>query len=351
MKKSFLIGLLICLLAVPAWGHPPIRVFVDDAPVIFSDQAPVIVEDRTLVPMRRIFEAMDATVTWSEPTQTITAVRNTDTVTMVIGNKEVKRNGQVVYTMDVPAQIMQDRTMVPIRAVAKAFDADIRWDGDNYIIYIASPKQATPASTENAYHKEIFAEDKTLLLTVTYNYTPLRANTEAAKKINADIRTALTKKGEAMTAQYTEAAQTLYNTAKKNGSTFNPLYSMGSYTVSAETANFASIVLRERHFTGDTEQVSVSSWLYNMKNGNKSVLTDVVPDSETELQTLMQSGFYALIDANAKGFHADAKQTIAQHPEYIHFYLEKDKIIFYINPGVIAEPHAGVIAYAVPYSF
>ncbi len=349
MKKSCLIGLLICLLAVPAWGHPPIRVYVDGTPVVFSDQAPVIVEERTLVPMRRIFEAMDATVSWSEPTQTITAVRNSDTVKMVIGKKEVLRNDQVVYTMDVPAQIMQDRTMVPIRAVAKAFDANIQWDGVNYIIDITSPTQSALPS-ENSYHKEVFAEDGTLLLTVDYSYAPLKANTASAKRINDHFRQKVQDKGKEYTAQYTEIAQALYDAAKKADQPFSPCYAMGVYEVSAETADLASIVLRERSFTGEDEEVSVSSWLYSLHTGNTTTLADVVADSEQELQTLMQKGFDTLIDANPQGFFADAKKRLSAHPEYIHTYIEKNQIVCYINPGMIADTHAGVIAYAIAYS-
>ena len=128
MKKIILGSLLALCIAVPALAHPPITVYVDQQKVAFADQAPVIVDDRTLVPMRKIFEAMDADVTWDEPSQTITSTRGSDVVTMTIGQKQVYKNGKVVYTMDVPAQIMQDRTMVPIRAVALAFDANVAWD-------------------------------------------------------------------------------------------------------------------------------------------------------------------------------------------------------------------------------
>ena len=58
MKKIILGSLLALSIAVPALAHPPITVYVDQQEVVFADQAPVIVDDRTLVPMRKIFEAM-----------------------------------------------------------------------------------------------------------------------------------------------------------------------------------------------------------------------------------------------------------------------------------------------------
>ena len=97
MKKIILGSLLALCIAVPALAHPPITVYVDQQKVAFADQAPVIVDDRTLVPMRKIFEAMDADVTWDEPSQTITSTRGSDVVTMTIGQKQVYKNGKVVY--------------------------------------------------------------------------------------------------------------------------------------------------------------------------------------------------------------------------------------------------------------
>ena len=78
--KKLLLGLLAALLfCVPAFAHPPITVFVDRVQVNF-DQQPIIQNDRTLVPMRRIFEALDAEVYWDEPSQSVTAVHGTDVI-------------------------------------------------------------------------------------------------------------------------------------------------------------------------------------------------------------------------------------------------------------------------------
>ena len=59
--KKLLLGLLAALMfCVPAFAHPPITVFVDRVQVNF-DQQPIIQNDRTLVPMRRIFEDRKST--------------------------------------------------------------------------------------------------------------------------------------------------------------------------------------------------------------------------------------------------------------------------------------------------
>lgn len=48
-------------------------------------------------------------------------------VRMLIGNREIRINGKALV-VDVPAQIVGGRTMVPLRLVAEALGADVAWD-------------------------------------------------------------------------------------------------------------------------------------------------------------------------------------------------------------------------------
>ncbi|MBQ4347028.1 MAG: copper amine oxidase N-terminal domain-containing protein, partial [Firmicutes bacterium] len=71
MKKR-LIGLVFVFsLCISAFAHADnIRVFVDNNEIIF-DQPPIIENDRTLVPLRAIFEALGAEVEWNSETRSI----------------------------------------------------------------------------------------------------------------------------------------------------------------------------------------------------------------------------------------------------------------------------------------
>ena len=149
--KKLLLGILAALmLCVPAFAHPPITVFVDNAEVNF-DQPPIIKDDRTLVPMRRIFEALDAQVFWDEPSQSVTAVHGTDVILFRIGEAGLYKNGQLTYTMPVPAQIVNDRTLVPLRAVAESLGAEVGWDGIEYIVDITSAGSAVTKPEAPSY--------------------------------------------------------------------------------------------------------------------------------------------------------------------------------------------------------
>ena len=111
-----------------------IKVIIDNKPVSF-DQQPIIVDGRTLVPLRAIFEEFGASVEWDGHTQTVTSIKGNITISMLIGKKEMYKNGKII-SLDVPPQIVGERTLVPVRAIAEAFGCDVSWDGENQTVVI-----------------------------------------------------------------------------------------------------------------------------------------------------------------------------------------------------------------------
>ena len=95
-----------------------ITVFVDGEQINFDVLDPVTENDRTLVPMRAIFEALGATVTWDETTQTARAVKDVNTIKITIDSNIMYKNEESII-LDVPARMIEDRTLVPIRAVSR----------------------------------------------------------------------------------------------------------------------------------------------------------------------------------------------------------------------------------------
>lgn len=96
-----------------------------------------IINDRTMVPLRAIFEALDATVEWDAATRTITGKKGDTTVVLVVDNTEMKVN-DAVKTLDTPAQIVNDRTLVPARAISEALGADVQWDDATRTVVITA---------------------------------------------------------------------------------------------------------------------------------------------------------------------------------------------------------------------
>lgn len=123
-------------IAIGSLNQSNIKVLLDNKELSF-DQPPIKENDRTLVPMRAIFEAMGATVDWNEATKTITAKKDESIITMQIGNTNMTVSGQTI-TLDVPPKEVNGRTLVPVRAVAEGLKAGVDWDEETQTVYITS---------------------------------------------------------------------------------------------------------------------------------------------------------------------------------------------------------------------
>ncbi len=99
------------------------------------DQNPELINDRTLVPLRAIFEAMGADVEWDNDTQTVTSTRYGVRIKLTIGDNALYKNGETI-PVDVPAQLVNDRTMIPVRVIAEAFGAEVQWNNNGRAVLI-----------------------------------------------------------------------------------------------------------------------------------------------------------------------------------------------------------------------
>lgn len=102
------------------------------------DVAPTIVNDRTMVPVRFIAEALRGTVDWNNDTQTAYITYNNHLVEVPIQSAVIHVNGEAV-TIDTPSQIIHDRTMIPLRAVAEGLGLDVSYDSATRTITLTQP--------------------------------------------------------------------------------------------------------------------------------------------------------------------------------------------------------------------
>ncbi|WP_336781479.1 copper amine oxidase N-terminal domain-containing protein [Paenibacillus illinoisensis] len=130
-----------------------ISIYINDAE-LSSAQAPVMKAGRVLVPLRSIFEGLDATVGYTNKTKTITATRGDQEVSLKLGSKTAYINGEAV-SLDVPASTIKGNTMVPIRFVSEAFGEKVFWNSRNQRVDIKTtstpPVDDTKAAAWNIY--------------------------------------------------------------------------------------------------------------------------------------------------------------------------------------------------------
>ncbi|MCF6094061.1 copper amine oxidase N-terminal domain-containing protein [Microaerobacter geothermalis] len=117
----------------------PVSVFIDNIEQ-FYDQQPVIVNGSTLVPLRGIFETLGADITWDGANRTVTAVKGDAIIVLQIGNALARINGKPIILRQKP-EIINNRTMVPLRFVSEALGARVDWEGASKSVFIVTKDQ------------------------------------------------------------------------------------------------------------------------------------------------------------------------------------------------------------------
>ena len=105
---------------------------------IYPDNPPLLMNDRTLVPIRAIAEKMNYTVEWNEEKELVTLKSQEDNTILyfLIGDNVALKNLNEKIKLDVPAVVINDRTYLPLRAVAEAMDARVSWNNERKIVEI-----------------------------------------------------------------------------------------------------------------------------------------------------------------------------------------------------------------------
>lgn len=114
-----------------------ITVTVNGETVQFKNQEPIIKDGRTLVPVRGVFEALGANVDWLQEAQKVVVNTAAVNVTLTLNSDVYYVNGEP-KTLDVPATLINDRTMVPIRAISESLGCNVEWDDVNRIVVVTT---------------------------------------------------------------------------------------------------------------------------------------------------------------------------------------------------------------------
>ena len=107
------------------FANDNVTVKIDGNKIEF-DVAPQLINARTMVPLRKIFEALGATVQWDDATQTVTSKKDNNVIKLTI-NSPVMYVNDTEFKLDNPACLVDKRTLVPVRAIAESFNCDVEW--------------------------------------------------------------------------------------------------------------------------------------------------------------------------------------------------------------------------------
>lgn len=125
-----------------------VSVFVNGSKIEF-DSEPIIVNDRTLVPIRAISENLGYDVGWENEHQLVTISNKDKNIFLQIGSMLLHVN-DVEYEIDVAPLLHNNRTYVPLRFVTETLDCVVDWDETTSSVLVY---------TNNLINYEIYKDD------------------------------------------------------------------------------------------------------------------------------------------------------------------------------------------------
>lgn len=188
MKYKNILATTACLLSL---GFTNTNCYANNLDLIIDgesiaiDTAPIIINNRALVPVRAICENIGVDVMWNSVTEMITFSNDETVVNISIGDT-VYTKGDSAYSLDVAPQIINGRTLVPVRFVAENFGCHVYWNSSNGSIEVTS--QFNIANGELVINEKLQETEKDMLFWNSRLYLNTK---EVARLFNYDLITLL----------------------------------------------------------------------------------------------------------------------------------------------------------------
>lgn len=133
-KITVLVVVLIMCFSLTAFGSTIVNVYVNNEKVEF-DVNPLLDNGRTLVPLRGVFERLNAQVDWNKDISEVVIKDKYNEIEMILGKDKVMVNGEV-KSIDVPTMMINSRTFAPLRFISENLGHKVEWDQVTNSVYI-----------------------------------------------------------------------------------------------------------------------------------------------------------------------------------------------------------------------
>lgn len=98
-------------------------------------QPPVIEGDEIFLPLRPLFQFLDAKILWDEQSQSVHLELEGDVFIITVGSRNAILNGKKI-TLDAAPSTINGNTMIPMRFFADYFGAKVKWDEENNTVVV-----------------------------------------------------------------------------------------------------------------------------------------------------------------------------------------------------------------------
>lgn len=138
------ISFVASMLTSPASAAGYIDVRVDGTSIPYYGVNAQIIDGRTMVPMRAVCDALYASVTWDDQRKAAIVKKADTTLIMQAGNRTYMVDS-IPYTMDCTPVIVNDRMLLPARYVAENLGYQVEWDASTNTVQIDSNSGRNPS--------------------------------------------------------------------------------------------------------------------------------------------------------------------------------------------------------------
>jgi len=192
MIKKVIFVVLVALILQSAFcavqAAQPVEIYVNNQKVI-SDVPPVLQNGRTLAPIRVISEHLGAKVSWNENSKTVKVSLGGKQIELKINDTKAFINQQKVI-LDVPAKLINGRTMVPLRFIGEALGAEVHWDDKLQRVDVIK-RDESEGPLNNLSSVEVVEEDGGLVARLKTTYPATYKSFILGSPYNDDYRLVL----------------------------------------------------------------------------------------------------------------------------------------------------------------
>lgn len=332
--------MLISSLCMPVYAYEAadFPISINGADPLEMLYGPVVENGTTLVPFRDVLEEMGAEVSWEAESKTVTCTLGDKSVSLSIGSDIITTdNGNV--KLDVPAQIIDTKTYVPLRAISEGLGAQVNWDAENKTISIYTSEDTLEESSRTdtdiymvpSYSIKDYSNSiksgSTDIVPVTASYPVFKGNGRSAAKLNKYIADDAQGRVNSYKTTNTKRLYDLYQDCIKNGtrSIFKNYSYNVSYEVKTDSNDIISLYVTETISSDKENKVTVSGITLSSKTGN--VLTaDELYENASDIA---KNGFIE------KGFPELSVNRLVF--DDTSFYIEDGNMIYVVNKGVLSD--------------
>lgn len=220
------------------------------------------------------------------------------------------------------------------------------------ILTISCSSAVSETNDVKEVNEVVKAEDGTVVLAADYRYPQIDnpKKSQVIEKINKKFEDDANGYVDAMIADYTDEALLMY---EKGYIDTNYEFSVQA-DVTYNDGEKASVLKNYYEYAGGAHPVGyMESETYDINIGKKLAAEDILTDmTRGEINEKIRELFSMKIAESPEGFYENAEEILNEqiNDEYSDFYITDSKIVFYLNPYVIAPYAAGIIMAEMPLS-